>query len=103
MRFYALEKLINLHDGYRRAFKIDQHSLMLLQLDGELLLVEGHCPHRGHPLIDAPVTDRQLACPLHDYQFDLDSGDVLRTTREPCRKLVTFEVIYQDKEVGVII
>lgn len=103
MRFYSLEKLINLHDGYRRSFKIDQHSLMLLQLDGELLVVEGHCPHRGHPLIDAHITGRQLACPLHDYQFDLSSGATLRMTKEPCRKLVIFDVIYQDKEVGVII
>lgn len=103
MRFYSLEKLINLHDGYRRSFKIDQHSLMLLQLDGELFLIEGHCPHRGHPLIEARVAGHRLSCPLHDYQFDIVSGEALRVSKEPCRHLATFEVIFQDKEVGVII
>ena len=31
MRFYPLEKLINLHDDYTRQFKIDHLQLLLLQ------------------------------------------------------------------------
>ena len=31
MRFYPLEKLINLHDDYSRQFKIDNLQLLLLQ------------------------------------------------------------------------
>ena len=50
MRFYPLEKLINLHDSYARNFKIDNLQLLLLQRKGELYLIEGRCPHRGHPL-----------------------------------------------------
>ena len=50
MRFYPLEKLINLHDGYRRVFRIDHQSLLLLQRGGELYLLESSCPHREHPL-----------------------------------------------------
>ena len=41
MRFYPLEKLINLHDSYSRQFKIDNLQLLLLQRDGELYLIEG--------------------------------------------------------------
>ena len=55
MRFLGLEKLINLHDGYRREFKIDQLQLLLIQEQGRLYLLESRCPHREHPLLEAPV------------------------------------------------
>ena len=55
MRYYALEKLINLHDGYRKTFKIDDHHLLLVQEEGERFLVESFCPHREHSLLEATI------------------------------------------------
>ena len=57
MRFYPLEKLINLQDGYTRVFKIDSHQLLLLQREGEIHLIESHCPHREHPLDVASIAE----------------------------------------------
>lgn len=103
MRYYALEKLINLHDGYRRSIKIDQHNLLLLQVDGERYLIEHRCPHRGHPLAEADIANGRIQCPLHGYQFDLVSGTLERFTEEPCRALVTYELVYEAREVGVML
>ena len=50
MRFRPLEKLINLHEGYRREFRIDELALLLAMQDGELYLFESRCPHREHAL-----------------------------------------------------
>src|SRR4051812_32420444 len=102
MRFYALEKFINLYDGYRRAFKIDQHQLLLLQELGQTYLLEAFCPHRGHPLEHAEIIDGQVRCPLHSYQFALDSGAVRRATEGPCRPLRCYELIYRDTDLGVM-
>jgi len=55
MRFQPLEKLINLGDGYRRAFKIDSLGLLLLQVGDQRYLIEARCPHQGHALESAPV------------------------------------------------
>ena len=57
MRFQPLEKLINLHDGYRPQFKIDSLQLLLIQERGELFLFEANCPHRGHPLAQATIVE----------------------------------------------
>lgn len=105
MRFYTLEKFINLHDGYRRVFKIDEHHLLLLQLDGERYLLEAMCPHRGHPLSEADVLEegRQLRCPLHGYLFDLTSGQLLLATEELCRDLRRYELIYRDTDLGLML
>lgn len=103
MRYYRLEKLINLYEGYCQAFRIDQHHLMLLQIDGVSRVIESQCPHRGHPLTEADVRDGQLRCPLHGYLFDLINGDLLHATEETCRSLKTYELVYQEKDVGVML
>lgn len=103
MRFYGLEKLINLHDGYRRSFRIDQHALLLLQEHGECWLIEGRCPHRGHDLLHADLEGSRLRCPRHGYCFSLDDGRVLKATEEPCRALQRYELVYQGNEIGVML
>lgn len=103
MRFYQLEKFINLHDGYRRTFKIDQHQLLLLQENGEQYLIEALCPHRGHPLETACLENRSLRCPLHNYEFDVCSGRVITSTEEPCRALRRYDLVTREKDVGVML
>ena len=103
MRFYPLEKLINLHDDYARQFKIDNLQLLLIQRRGELFLMEAHCPHRGHPLAAASFTGGVITCSLHQYQFALANGRILHATEEPCRSLRVFDVVYAGNEVGVML
>ena len=103
MRYYSLEKLINLHDGYRKTFKIDEHHLLLIQEAGNRFLVEAFCPHREHPLIDATVTTDSLRCPHHRYRFHLATGDVLEKSEEPCRKLRVYPLVEEGRDVGVML
>ena len=103
MRFYQLDKFINLHDGYRRTFRIDQYQLLLLQEQGECFLIEAKCPHREHPLEHASVSDCRLTCPLHNYVFDLRTGAVRSATEAPCRALRRYELIARDTDLGVML
>lgn len=102
VRFQPLEKLINLHDGYRRSFKIDSLGLMLIQQDEQRYLLEGRCPHRGHPLDAADFDSGCLQCPLHQYRFDLATGAVVSATEEACRPLRVYELVYEGNEVGLM-
>jgi nitrite reductase/ring-hydroxylating ferredoxin subunit len=102
VRFIALEKLINMHDGYRREFTVEYHKLLLLQFEGERFLVEARCPHLDHPLIEAWLENRELMCPLHGYRFSLLTGLLIEATREEeCRPLKVWPVAYEGSEVGV--
>lgn len=103
MRFFPLEKLINLYDGYSRQFKIDALHLLLLQRDGSCYLIEAHCPHRGHPLDSARISEGIVQCALHEYCFSLHDGNLLRYREEPCRNLRTWPLAYQGTEIGVIL
>jgi len=103
MRFYPLEKLINLHDNYTRQFKIDSFQLLLLQRQGQLFLIEANCPHRAHPLDVATIDNGIIQCALHQYQFALHDGRLLYASEEPCRGLRVFSVAYEGTEVGVML
>ena len=103
MRFYPLEKLINLHDDYVRQFKIDNLQLLLIQRPGKRFLLEAHCPHRGHPLAAASIDGGTIQCSLHQYQFALADGRLLKATEAPCRELRVFDVVYAGNEVGVML
>ncbi len=103
MRFWALEKLINLQDGYTRQFRIDSLHLLLLQRDGERYLIEAVCPHRAYPLDVASIADGVIECAQHQYRFSIADGALLHSTEEPCRGLRTYELIYQGNEVGLML
>lgn len=103
MRFYPLDKLINLQDGYSRQFKIDNLQLLLMQHLGERYLFEAHCPHRAHPLESACIDNGVLRCPLHQYAFSLRDGQLLQATEQPCRGLRIFTIVYEGNEIGLMV
>ncbi|MGK0501020.1 MAG: nitrite reductase/ring-hydroxylating ferredoxin subunit, partial [Oceanicoccus sp.] len=79
------------------------HNLILLQQAGERYLLESHCPHRGHPLSESTLDINELRCPLHGYRFKLSSGELMYASEELCRGLKTYELVYQQTEIGVIL
>lgn len=42
--------------------------------DDDVFALENRCPHRGGPLADGIVHGRKVACPLHNWVIDLESG-----------------------------
>jgi len=103
VRYFALEKLINLYDGYSKSITIDALHLLLMQHENQVYLIEGRCPHRGHPLNTADLVDTTLRCPLHNYRFSIRTGELLEATEEPCRGLRLYELVYRENELGVMI
>jgi nitrite reductase (NADH) small subunit len=42
--------------------------------DDEIYALIDRCPHRGGPLSEGIVSGRSVACPLHNWVIELDSG-----------------------------
>lgn len=42
--------------------------------DDTVFALMNRCPHRGGPLSEGIVSGRVVACPLHNWVIDLDSG-----------------------------
>ena len=42
--------------------------------DDELFALRDKCPHKGGPLSQGIVHGKRVACPLHDWKINLDTG-----------------------------
>lgn len=43
----------------------------------ELHAIDNACPHKGGPLSDGIVHGNCVTCPLHNWQINLESGEVV--------------------------
>ena len=51
-------------------------ALFRTQAD-EVFALRDRCPHKGGPLSQGIVHGRRVACPLHNWVIELDSGEAL--------------------------
>ncbi len=45
--------------------------------DDEVFALRDKCPHKGGPLSQGIVHGKRVACPLHDWKIQLDSGEAV--------------------------
>lgn len=102
-RFHPLERVECLHDGYVRTFEIEGCDLVLVQQGGVPSILEGICPHAGHPLRAARVIGGDLRCDMHGYLFDAHSGVCTYYTEGPCRGLRVYTAEVRDGMIGVLL
>lgn len=43
----------------------------------EVFAASNTCPHKGGPLADGIVHAQKITCPLHNWVFDLNTGEAL--------------------------
>lgn len=96
--FVALERLVNLQDGYRRTFQVEGRQLLLLVVEQQAILLDNHCPHQGAPLHEATVLGRVLRCGKHGTEFDLLSGQPLNMQ---CAGLQRLPLAYHGDRIGI--
>lgn len=100
-QFHPLEHADRLRDGYLATFDVAGVHLVLVQQGGVPAVLEGYCPHAGHPLGRSRLVDAEIRCDMHGYRFDMRSGACTYYTEGPCRALHVYECAVRDGVVGV--
>jgi nitrite reductase (NADH) small subunit len=60
--------------GARVVRRADGDIAVFRTLDDEVFALRDKCPHKGGPLSQGIVHGNKVACPLHDWKINLDSG-----------------------------
>jgi len=101
MAYQALVPLHQLHDGYRRSFRVAGRELLLLQEAGQVRLLVNRCPHMQAPLDRASCDRGVLRCPVHGIEFDLHGGQALNAPGGSVGPLELVPIVYEGNSLGV--
>ncbi|NJK88154.1 MAG: Rieske 2Fe-2S domain-containing protein [Myxococcales bacterium] len=61
-------------DRVPRRVRVDDGSLMIVQVDGEWFATDVDCPHRGGDLSGGVLVDHDILCPVHGWAFSIRHG-----------------------------
>jgi NAD(P)H-dependent nitrite reductase small subunit len=53
---------------------IENKSIALFMSKNNIYAIHNSCPHQGADIADGHVKDGKAVCPLHRWQFDLETG-----------------------------
>lgn len=85
--------------GEGREYKVLGESIAVFRArDGRVYAVQAECPHRDGPLTDGIIGAGKVICPLHSYEFELDTG---QPVGNECAALKTYPVSLS--EIGEIL
>ena len=101
MNFHPLARMDQLHDGYLKTFEVEGVDVVLVQQAGRPSVLEGVCPHSGHPFGNSRVRGANIRCDMHGYLFDLQNGVCTYSTEGPCRALRVYEWEIRGDYIGV--
>jgi NAD(P)H-dependent nitrite reductase small subunit len=78
--------------------KIGAAQVGLFRTAAGLFAIDNVCPHRGAPLHDGFVTDGQVTCPWHQWQFGLADG---KCRNIPGPKIAAYPVEIRDGTIWI--
>jgi len=60
--------------GMVKEFMVEGRAICVGNVDGEVCVLDGTCPHEGGPLGEGSIEGGKLVCPWHAYAFDVKTG-----------------------------
>jgi nitrite reductase (NADH) small subunit len=76
--------------GEGRTFRVRDTLVAIFRArDGQVYATQPDCPHRGGPLIDGLVGSGKVICPLHNFAFNLATGEPIENA---CQRLRSYPV-----------
>ena len=87
---YNLGSAAQIPLGEGRRFEIDGAAVAVFRSrQGRVFATQAECPHRAGPLADGLIGGDALICPLHNFRFNLATGEPLGND---CPSLLTYPV-----------
>ena len=78
---YNIGSVERIPPGEGRAYHVANTTIAVFRSrDGQVYATQPHCPHRGGPLIDGLVGPAKVICPLHNFAFNLATGQPIENS-----------------------
>lgn len=87
-------QLGELPEGSSKVTHYHGEQIALFNVGGRVYAISNRCSHANGPLTEGRIEGATVICPWHDSQFDLATGQPLRTPAQ--RPVETYEVKIED-------
>lgn len=96
--FLPAAPLKQIPDGRGLTVQVGGREIALLREGERVYALDNKCPHKGAPLSFGWVEQGRVACPMHGWEFDCQTG---KCTDRPDTAVKRYEVKVQDGMVLV--
>ncbi|MCS7230166.1 MAG: non-heme iron oxygenase ferredoxin subunit [Candidatus Kryptonium sp.] len=76
--YIQIAKIDEIKNGELKVFEVNDESVILINLNGEIFAYKNQCSHMELELNDAEIDGEILTCPWHGAKFDIRTGAVVR-------------------------
>lgn len=77
MALIPVAKIADIPVGEGRPFEVNGKQIAVFNVDGKFHSIANVCPHRGGSLGDGQLSGKSVTCPLHAWEFDVETGDCI--------------------------
>jgi 3-phenylpropionate/trans-cinnamate dioxygenase ferredoxin subunit len=78
--FIEAASVTELKEGTMKKVMVRDHPILLAMVKGLYYAVDTLCPHLEGDLSEGILRETTLTCPMHNSQFDVRDGHVIRWT-----------------------
>ena len=89
-RWVPVAELSALPEGTSKVVHVGGEQVALFRINGRVYAVSNRCSHANGPLAEGRVEGTTVTCPWHDSQFDLETGQPVRTPAQ--RPVASYDV-----------
>ena len=75
MAEFVVAKIDEVPPGTGKVIFAGDKALALFNINGNFYAIDNTCPHRGGPLGEGDLNDKMVTCPLHGWEFEIDTGN----------------------------
>lgn len=96
--FIRAASVDELPPGRVKAVRVGNEDVALCNVGGRIFAIVDRCPHQTFPLSKGELRGRILKCDLHQWCFDVDSGE---NVANPNSRLTRFPVRIDEGQIWV--
>ena len=83
-----------------KKINVNGKGVALFKHNNSIFAIRNSCPHQGADLADGHISESKVVCPLHRWQFDIETGEF--TGNESIR-IPTYKTKVEDNDVYILL
>ena len=96
--FVTIAKIQDIQPGSARSFQVKGLSVAVYNCQGHFYATSNICQHEGGFLAEGELTAKVIICPLHGWEYDLETGECLTA---PGADLRTFPIQISGDQIQI--